>query len=530
MLTGCVPWPQESAVRYRREGYWQGELLGDLLRHPAQAGDTALVTEDASWRYSELDEWASRLAAGLRRLGIRSRDRVVVQLPNVPEFVVVSVALFRLGALPVFAPPALRRSEIFSLCQLTGAVAYLIPGRYQGFDYRELAAAVARTVPGVRHVLSMEPGEFPSLAEVTAAQPERFEPPDPGEVAFFLLSGGTTGVPKLIPRTHDDYAYQLRATAEATGMDRHGAYLAALPAAHNAALGCPGILGTLRAGGKVVLAATPSPDEVFPLMKREGVTLTTLMPSLLMVWLEAAEFSGTDLSGVVVEVGGAMLSPDVARRVRPVLGCTITQWFAMAEGLLCFTRPDDPERVATTTQGRPLSPADEIRVVGDDGTDVPPGAVGELLTRGPYTIRGYYRAAEHNARVFTRDGFYRTGDLVRITGTGELVAEGRVKDIVNRGGEKVSAAEVEDQLLAHPGVRDAAVIAVPDPAMGEKTCAVIVPAAGPVGLSQLGEFLRARGMADYKLPDRVEVVDALPYTGVGKVNKAALRAEFGGAA
>jgi 2,3-dihydroxybenzoate-AMP ligase len=486
-----------------------------------RAGDrVALVAGARRLSYAAVDAKASRLASGFRNLGVGAGDRVVVQLPNVPEFVVVCIALFRLGALPVLALPAHRASEIAYLCQYAEPTAYVIPDFVRGFDYRRMARAL---VPCPRHVVVVgDSGEFPSLEDVEA-DPQPLRPPSPSDVAFFLLSGGTTGLPKLIPRTHDDYAYQLRATADAVGMDEEGAYLAALPVGHNAALGCPGVLGTLRAGGKVVLASSPSPDEVFPLIERERVTLTTLMPAFVPLWLEAASFLDVDLSRLVLEVGGATLSRDLAHQVRQRLGCTLTQWFGMAEGLLCFTRLDDPEEVTVSTLGRPLCPDDELRVVDECDRDVSPGDVGQLLIRGPYTLRGYYRAPEHNVLAFTADGYFRTGDLVRTTPSGCLVVEGRVKDVINRGGEKVSAHEVETHLLAHPGVRDVAVVAMPDEAMGEKTCAFVVPGSSVPTLRGLRSFLTARGISDHKLPDQLEIVALFPRTSVGKVDKGALR-------
>lgn len=531
MLQGCVPWPEEAAARYRAAGYWRGEVLGGLTAETAKSdpGRIAIVAGGRRHTYAEVNERADRLAAGLHALGVRAGDRVVVQLPNSVEFVVLCLALFRLGAPPVLALPAHRRSEIGYLCSLTEAVAYVCPDVVQGFDYREMAREIGRDAPGLRHVLvAGDPAGFRSLDEVAEAVPAELPAPDPGEVAFFLLSGGTTGLPKLIPRTHDDYAFQIRATAEAMGFDENGVYLAALPIAHNAALGCPGVLGALRAGGTAVLAGSPSPDEVFPLIAREGVTLTTLMPAFLPLWLDLADLFDVDLSNLVIEVGGAKLQPEIAARVRPELGATLTHWFGMAEGLLCFTRPQDPPEAPVHTQGRPLCPDDEMRVVDEDGRDVPAGAVGELIARGPCLLRGYYRAPEYNERAFTPDGYLRTGDLVSLTERGELVVEGRIKDVVNRGGEKVPAEEVEEHLLAHPAVRDVAVVAVPDRALGEKTCAVVVAAAGaePPTLGGLRDFVQARGLAEYKLPDRLRFVDALPRTSIGKIDKVTLRRRF----
>jgi 2,3-dihydroxybenzoate-AMP ligase len=517
--------PEEFARRYREAGYWRGETLGGLLREWAALPEprTAIVEGGRRWSYAELDAKADRLAAGFRALGIGPGNPVVVQLPNTAAFAAVSIALFRLGAPPVFALPNHRRNEVTYLCEAAEAVAYVIADVHQGFDYRTLAADVMGSVKTVEHVLVHgDPGDFTALDDIEA-DPCPLPGPAPQDVAFFLLSGGTTGLPKLIPRTHDDYTYQLRATAEGLRHTKDSTYLAALPIGHNAALGCPGLLGTLHVGGKVVLPASPTPDDCFDLIGPEAVTLTTLMPPLVLLWLESAEFYDVDFSRLLIQVGSARFAPEIARRIYTDLGATLTHWFGMAEGLLTFTRLDDPHDVIIHTQGRPLCTDDELRVVDDQDRDVAPGEIGELLTRGPYTLRGYYRVPEHNAKAFTPDGFLRTGDLVRMTPDGNMVVEGRIKDVINRGGEKVSAGEVEDLLITHPSVRDVAVVAMPDEVLGERACAWVVVRGEAPTLEELRSFLRTQGLADYKLPDRLELTDSFPHTKVGKVNKAELR-------
>jgi len=494
--------PGEFARRYREAGYWRGETLGGLLREWATqaAPRTAIVESGRRWTYAELDGQADRLAAGFWALGIRPGNPVVVQLPNTAAFAAVSIALFRLGVPPVFALPNHRRNEVTYLCEAAEAVAYVIPDVHQGFDYRVLAADVVRGAKTVGHVLVQgDPGDFTALRDIEA-DPRPLPGPVPEDVAFFLLSGGTTGLPKLIPRSHDDYAYQLRATAEGLRHGKDSTYLAALPVAHNAALGCPGLLGTLRAGGKVVLPASASPDDCFGLIESEAVTLTTLMPPLVLLWLESAEFCDVDFSRLLIQVGSAHFAPEVARRIYTDLGASLTHWFGMAEGLLTFTRLDDPPDVIIHTQGRPLSPDDEIRVVDERDRDVPPGEIGELITRGPYTLRGYYRVPGYNAKAFTPEGFLRTGDLVRLTQDGNMVVEGRIKDVINRGGEKVPAAEVEDLLIIHPSVREVAVVAMPDKMLGERACAWVVPRGAAPGLEELRSFLRSQGLPTTSCP------------------------------
>ncbi|KAA5838395.1 (2,3-dihydroxybenzoyl)adenylate synthase [Saccharopolyspora hirsuta] len=518
-------WPPEFADRYRAAGYWRGYTFGQMLRERAAEHPDRIAVVDGDRRvtYRELDVRADRLAAGLRAEGIARGDRVVVQLPNIAEFFDVCFALFRLGAVPVFALPSHRLTEISYFCEFSGAAAYITTDVEAGFDHRKLAAEVVAKLPELRVLIAGEPGEFRALSDVDA-EPVELAGPEPGDLAFLQLSGGSTGVPKLIPRTHDDYIYSFRASNEICGVTADTVYLGALPIAHNFPMSSPGTFGVLHAGGRVVLAHRPSPDEVFPLIERERVTLAAAVPPLALVWLDAAADTEHDLSSLeVLQVGGAKCSEEVARRVKPVLGATLQQVFGMAEGLVNYTRLDDPEEVILTTQGRPISPDDEVLVVDDEDNPVPPGETGHLLTRGPYTIRGYYRAPEHNAKAFTPDGFYRTGDVVRLTAEGNIVVEGRAKDQINRGGEKIAAEEVENHLLAHPAVHDAAVVSMPDDYLGERSCAFVVPRGTPPKARELIKFVRERGLAAYKVPDRVEFVDQFPQTGVGKVSKRDLR-------
>jgi 2,3-dihydroxybenzoate-AMP ligase len=302
-------------------------------------------------------------------------------------------------------------------------------------------------------------------------------------------------------------------------------YLAVLPVSHNFALASPGIQSVLQVGGRVVLTDSTAPADAFRLIQQERVTHTALVPALTMRWLDAPERERFDLSSLrVLQVGGAKLNPEPAQRVRPMLGCQLQQVFGMAEGLLNYTRLDDPDEEIVTTQGRPCSPDDEVRIVDEEGHDAPAGEAGELLTRGPYTIRGYYNVPEHNQRAFTPDGFYRTGDIVRWSPGGNLIVEGRAKDLINRGGEKISAEEIENLVLAHPGVFNAAAVAMPDPVLGERTCVYVILRPGArLTFEELVSFLQSQQIAKFKLPERLEVVDKFPLTSVGKVSKKDLR-------
>ena len=529
-LDGFVPFDPALAAGYKSEGFWEGVTLGSLLRTAAQKWPSKIAVKDAvPLTYEQLDVAADGMAAGLVELGISPGDRVVLQLPNTPEFVVVLFGLLRAGAIPVLCLPAHRAAEIGHLAELSGAVAYVIPETAAGFDYRELARTVQTRVATLEHVLVLgDAAEFTSLLDVPR-DPRPLPEPDPSDIAVLLISGGTTGLPKLIPRTHDDYAYNARASAEVCALTPDDTYLVALPAAHNFPLACPGILGTIVTGGALAFTADPSPENAFATIERHGVTVTGLVPPLAQLWTAATEWEDADLATLrLLQVGGARLPEQPAREITPALGAQLQQVFGMAEGLLNYTRLDDDLELVAKTQGRPLSPADEVRVVDGAGNDVAPGAEGELLTRGPYTIRGYYRAPEHNARAFTPDGFYRTGDLVRQLQSGHLAVTGRIKDVINRGGENVSCDELEEHLIAHPAVRAAAAVGIADAMLGEKVCAALVVDSEMPTLAEIKTFLTGRGLAAFKLPDSVVQAHDLPVTPVGKIDKRALAAQLAG--
>jgi 2,3-dihydroxybenzoate-AMP ligase len=531
-MTDVPPWPAEFACRYREAGYWLDRPLGHWMWQWAdEHGDrTALTDGDTRLSFRDLAELADELATHLIGQGLRSGDRILVQLPNCWEFVVLLLACFRAGVAPVLALMPHREHELVSLIDQATPKLLVVCDRWRDFDHQELAARIftgpVAVVGSEVHNGHFDVRESLRREDVSdrRAQLDR-RAPDADEIALFLLSGGTTGIPKLIGRTHNDYEYCWRAIAAHAGVGPETVYLVVLPAAHNFALGGPGILGTLAAGGRVVLTPSPSPRTVFELIARESVTMTSVVPAVAQRWLEAAG-DRPDLDGLaLVQIGGSVLDPGLARRLRDGLGVRLQQVFGMAEGLLNCTRPTDDDEVVLHTQGRPISEADEILIVGEDGEPVPPGEVGELLTRGPYTPRGYFRAEAHNRSKFTLDGWYRTGDLVRLHASGNLVVEGRSKDLINRGGEKISADEIESLARELLDLTSVAVIPLPDSRLGERICLVVVPAPDrPVpALDTIRRLFQAHGVAHFKLPEQVEALPALPLTPIGKVDKKAVR-------
>ncbi|MEU1372472.1 AMP-binding protein [Streptomyces triculaminicus] len=536
-----VPWPAGAAARYAAKGYWEGRSLGSRLAEAARRAPEAVCLVDGPVRLShrELMARADGAAARMSALGIGAGDRIVVQLPNRWEHVVVTVACFRLGAVPVWALPQHRHHELSGVVAHARAKALVVPGTLKGFDHQAMAHEIVAAVPGAEHVFvagdDVAPGglalrELCAPAEdpeATAALLDKAAP-DAAGVATFLLSGGTTGLPKLVARTHDDFTYMITRAAELCRFGPDTVYLAVLPLGHGFTNAGPGVLGALLAGGRVVIADSPAPEAAFAAIERERVTATSVVPAVVMRWLEHREESrDADLSSLrLLQAGAARLTPEAARRVAPVLGCTLQQVFGMAEGLLCLTRLDDPDEVVHHTQGRPISPDDEIRVVGADGEPVAPGEPGVLLARGPYTARSYYDSPATDARSFTEDGWYRTGDIVREGPGGNLVVTGREKDVVNRGGEKINAEEVEDFALRADGVAHTAAVAMPDPELGERVCLFVVPdGTREVALTDVRAVMLAAGVAAFKLPERLLTIPSLPMTPIGKVDKKALRAE-----
>ena len=523
-------WPAEFAERYRAAGYWRNETFGAWLRERATAHPDriAVVGGDQRWSYAELDRRASALAAGFLQAGLQRGDRVLVHLPNIPDFIGVVMGLFRAGLIPVYALPAHRITEIEHFAKGSGARAYVGAATHAGFDYRTLARELRGRCPWVEQAwISGEAEEFTALDTLYAidgaAVPATVS--QGSDVAFLQISGGSTGLSKLIPRTHDDYIYTLRESARICGLGPDSVFLGALPIAHNFPMSSPGFLGTLYAGGRVVLSPAPDPETAFALIERESVTVTSLVPPLLLQWLDLAPKARQDLGSLrTIQVGGAKLSAEVARRVRPVLGATLQQVFGIAEGLVNYTRLDDPDEIIIHTQGRPISPADEILILDDEGRPVEPGQAGHLLTRGPYTIRAYHDNPSANARSFTEDGYYRTGDVVRRLPGGYLEVMGRATDHINRAGEKISAEEVEDHLLAHDRIFDAAVVAMPDKFLGERSCAFIIPQGEAPTAADIKAWIRARDIAAFKVPDQIVFVSDFATTAVGKVSRKELRA------
>jgi 2,3-dihydroxybenzoate-AMP ligase len=540
MLDGLVPWPTDVAAQYRRDGVWEGITVAEMFERAARAHPDKVAVVHGALRitYSEMVRAARRMAGALLIRGITPHDRVVMQLPNTPSFIEFYLALNYIGAIPVMALRAHRQAEVRHFINASGAVAYAIPDRIGGFDYIAMADEMRAAFPALRHVFvdgDARTTQVPFASLLTSLRASYIDHstltrrlaaarPDPADVSTMLLSGGTTSMSKLIPRTHDDYVLNARLCAQAGGFTQETVLGVILPLGHNYNLASPGMLGAFHAGGTVVLMRGTDTDEIFATVARERVTVLAAAVPLIANWLNADVAARYDLSSLrVVQNGGARLAPELRARLRERFGCTPQEIYGTAEGLINMTRLGDGDDVLLHSSGAPVSELDEIRVVDDEGNDVTDGEAGELVTRGPYTIRGYYNAGAKNAEAFLPGGWYRMGDIVRKRGR-YVYTEARRKDQINRGGEKISCDEIENLIFAHPAVKSVVLVAMPDPVFGEKACAcVLLKPGGALTFEELIAFLRAQRIASFKLPERLEVMDEFPVSPVGKILKRQLR-------
>jgi 2,3-dihydroxybenzoate-AMP ligase len=543
-LPGVVPHPAAAVGRYVATGAWGTRSLPTAFRRAAAvyAERTALITPHMQLTYRELDARSDAVAAGLRSSGLLPGERVLLQLTNSAWAVAAWYGLLKAGLIPVCTLAIHRRLEIEQIGRKSGAVAHLVQADFPSFDLVGLAQQVAGLLPAMRQLVTVgaapgTPGlRIEDLQDRDVSDKERAELLEIAESldvhgpAVLQLSGGTTGTPKIIPRLHAEYRCNADLTSIHWDHTEKSILAFGLPLAHNAAL--TNGLHAAHGVGAALLLATPTADVMLPLMAEHGATWTMSPPGLAREYLSHPAFDAA-----VARLGTWVLT--AARVPRPVFdelterGVHVTQAFGMSEGLFLFTPLDAPADLRAETVGPPISELDEIRVLRP-GTEVEvaEGETGELAARGPYTIRGYLAEPDRNREAFTPDGFYRSGDLVRARryeGTLSYSIEGRVKDLIDRGGEKVNAEEVELLVAGHPAVAEMALVGMPDPRLGERSCAYVVPQdpQNPPTLAGICAYLEAVGLAKYKWPERLEIIDALPRTQVGKISKVTLRADIG---
>jgi 2,3-dihydroxybenzoate-AMP ligase len=535
--TKVVQFPDADRQRYRDVGLWGTKTISQEFTATASRfpGRTAITVGEQSLTYAELDQQSTVLAAGLNALGLRPGETVLLQVNNTLHSVVSWYGLLKAGLVPICTLAAHRRHEISAIAQQTQPALHLVDAQNPNFDLVTFALEMQSTLPSIRHVLTIEGSNSPvpdvdSLSSVIDVDEARELVAaiqagiDPDSVAVLQLSGGTTGVPKVIPRLHAEYWYNARAYADRLGWDDDARVGYFGPVSHNAGIVC-GVHGPHTVGAEAILGP-PALSHIIPMMVEHEVTDTVLGQFAYAIAVDPDLAHAKHLRRVIFS---GKKVPREHFDALTNLNIWAGQLFGMGEGLCTTTRLGDSPAVRLVSVGSPLSEYDEIRILQPDSEEeVPAGEVGELCARGPYTIRGYFDAAERNKQAFTGDGFYRSGDLASlqiIDGQPNVVLEGRIKDLINRGGEKINAEEVESLLTSHPAIDEAALVAMPDDRLGERACAFVHSAAGQrPTIHDIRDYLDSLGVAKYKWPERIEWVDDMPRASqLGKLDKKRLR-------
>lgn len=537
IMSSQIDWYLHEVERYEQLGFLRKKTLMEELEIIAELfpSNIAVVEGNRRLTYQELLQEIEQLSTGFLSLGWQQGDRVLLQLPNTIEFITILFSLLKIGVQPVLMLPSHREIEIDTVAKMVQPIAYICCSTHLGFQYECMAAQVIPLHKSIQYIVTVGKSTVQWQATFTHVTLNQLKEsnnsvavsdlPHYRDTALYLLSGGTTGIPKIIPKIHEAYAYNALSSAEKCGMTPETVYMAVLSISHDYPLCSPGILGTLFTGGKVVLCQTSSFDEAFQEIEKERVTHTSIVPTIVSLWLEAFEwYEELDMSSLeVVLIGAAHLEQKTAVHFMDKFQCKIQQGYGLGEGITCFTALDDPIEIVTSCQGRAISLGDEIKIVDEVGREVPQGELGELVAKGPYTFGGYYQASALNADIFTMDYFLRTGDKARITPEGNVQIVGRVREQINRAGENIIPTEIESFLRTHPIIKDVAVIGLPDKELGENICAFLVTNGQKIERDEICSFLIHLGVAQYKLPDRIIYVERLPFINVGKVDKNKLK-------
>jgi 2,3-dihydroxybenzoate-AMP ligase/mycobactin salicyl-AMP ligase len=538
-LQGFNPYNKGDAEEYNRMRWWLGMTWGDVLDKATDLypGKIGLVDDVGAYKYSELREKVDRLAISLISLGIEKGECVLLQLPNWHEYVFSFFALQKIGAIPVLLIPRHNQIEINHFAELTGAKAWILPTKYGKIDYEPIVENVTRRNSNLKHIITVRgewAGKSKSLEKLidgaelspAAIQSVKERRPDPMDVCQIMPTGGTTGMPKASPRTHNDYLVNVEYHSRAWEVTSNDTLLVITPVGHGMAMHW-GIGGALFNYAKLVLLDSTEPEKICETVQKQKITAIPSVPAIIVRIVNLENLSSYDLSSLKkISVGGAPSTPELVRSVWTKIGCKYHNGLGSVEGTCAATRTEDDIETICYSVGRPICPYDTLKIIDPEGNEVPQGQEGELVSKGPGIFTGYFKSKD-NESVFTKDGFFRTGDLAKKDERGYVYITGRIKDIVNRGGEKISAGEIENLLSSHPGIESAAVIGMPDKVLGERICAYVQPRAGAHNtFEEIIAFLKSRGASMLQLPERIEFVESIPLTKVGKADKKALREDI----
>lgn len=513
---------------YEDQGYLKKETIHGEIKKTAKKypEKIALYDSKGSMTYCILNEYSDGLAAYFLEEGLSDGDIVLLQIPNCNLYVTVLLALLKVGIKPVLMLPTHRQQEIVSVASIVKPKAYIGITEFLGTSYVEMVSQIKNL--GIQSIYTDQNFEGESIYPCKKLPEYNVEMKDCKvsynmdyrSIALFLLSGGTTNLPKVIPRIHEAYVYNSKATCKCTGITKETVNMALLSTSHDFQLASPGILGTLYSGGTVVLSETSSFDEAFALIEKHKVTFTCIVPAIAKIWAEVLDWYDGDLSTLErMMIGAAKLDEDLGRKLIDCLQIVLHQAYGLGEGITCTTRQEDDLETILHSQGKPVSEGDAIKIVDSMGHELPQGESGELYEKGPYTFFGYYGNLDLNQDLFDKDGYLKTGDKAYLNAKGNIVICGRVKEQINKAGENVSPLEVETILRSCSYIREAVVLGMSDEKLGEKVVAVVTADREEIEIKEIGAFFRTKGIASYKIPDDIYVWETIPYTNIGKVDK-----------
>ncbi len=529
-LRRAMGYPADRVRDYIEAGWWTNETLtSHLAAHAAARPDAPALDDGArivTWR--ELARDVDRTAAGLSALGLGAGDVVAVQLANTIAHVTAFLAIARIRAVMTTIYMPYQAAEMEALLSHARARAFIGQAEIGAFRPLDHALSLTARLPALEHVLSVGErvdGTHP-FEDLAAAEAGRAPVPDApvGADPFLLLyTSGTTASPKGVPLSYQAMLSNARAGTGEHGITAADRILSAAPFGH--LFGLYAVHMALVAGATSVLLPVFSPPTLAEALEMRRASILLAAPAHIAAGLASGVLVDRDLSALRLAIlSGAQVPPEVARGLDALLATgTVTQLWGMTElqaGL--YTRPGDPLDTVAASAGRP-SPGTEVRIADETGAPVPAGAEGELQSRGPNHFAGYFDNEAANAAAFTADGWFRTGDLAVQDAAGNVALTGRSKDVINRGGVKYNPLDIERLLDAHPGVAQAAIVPVPDPVLGERACAFVVPAGEPApDLAELCSYLQSHGVAKLKLPERLELIEAMPLTATRKIIKGRL--------
>jgi 2,3-dihydroxybenzoate-AMP ligase/mycobactin salicyl-AMP ligase len=541
LLEGVPPYREKDIKRYIDKRWWRGLTLGDVLDRAADMhpDKEAFVDKTSRYTYGQAREKVDKLALGLIRLGIQPLERVLIQLPNWNEFVFAYFACQKIGAVTVLLIERYRHFEIDRLIRLTGATAWIVPKNTYKIDFMPTITEVLKSHPEVRNVVTVRadvnrPG-FSCMenliddSELTAENVAKLarRNPDPMQVAHMGPTGGTTGEPKVVPRLHNSLVCGVESCSMSWNQHCEDVNLVAGPIGHDLSF-TKGFLGAVITQGKVIFQSKLDNESICKTIEREKVSSIIWVPTLAKRMVQFEDLHKYDLRSLrkMHSAGGAS-HPDLVKKVMDRLDMKFYNGYGGTEGMTCITRCVDDYNTICCTVGRPTFPHDHYKVVDSSGKELPRGHQGELLVKGPCVFSGYYNNPEENSNAFDQDGYFKTGDLARIDEKGYISLTGRIKEMINRGGESISSTEIEKLINRHPDVAVAAVIAMPDQIMGEKACAYIeLKGESKLTFDDIITFLKSQKASVLHLPERVEFIDSMPVTATQKLDKQALRSDI----